>query len=116
MRVMALTLTTIAFDCANAERVATFWAAALGGAEDAEATAEFASITSDATRPGWSFVHVPEPKSAKNRVHLDLGATDREAEVERLVELGARRVADHTDSDTSWTVLLDVEGNEFCVV
>lgn len=116
MRAMALTLTTITFDCVDAQRVATFWAAALGRAVDAAATAEFALITSDATGPGWSFAHVPEPKSAKNRVHLDLGASNREAEVERLVGLGARRVADHADSDTSWTVLLDVEGNEFCVV
>lgn len=116
MRDMALTLTTITFDCSDAERVARFWAAALGATVDSAATAEFASITSDATTPGWSFARVLEPKSAKNRVHVDLIGPDREAEVERLVGLGARRVADHGEGDTSWTVLQDVEGNEFCVV
>ena len=58
------------------------------------------------------FVRVPEEKAVKNRVHLDLGADDREAEVQRLLALGARRVADHG----SWTVMQDPEGNEFCVV
>jgi len=83
---------------------------------DAAATADFASVTADAAGPGWSFARVPEPKSAKNRLHVDLSAPDREAEVERLVGLGARRVTDHADGDTTWTVLLDVEGNEFCVL
>ena len=61
---------------------------------------------------------LPEPKTAKNRVHLDLttGADDRDAEIERLLRLGARWVNIGQTGDESWTVLADPEGNEFCVV
>jgi hypothetical protein len=57
-------------------------------------------------------------KAIKNRVHLDLttGADDRDAEIERLLRLGARRVNIGQTGDESWTVLADPEGNEFCVV
>jgi hypothetical protein len=60
----------------------------------------------------------PETKTIKNRVHLDLttGADDRDAEIERLLRLGARRVNIGQTGDESWTVLADPEGNEFCVV
>ena len=54
-------------------------------------------------------------QGAKNRAHPDFSAEDREAEVERLVGLGASVVADHDESGVRWTVLQDVEGNEFCV-
>ena len=65
--------------------------------------------------PTWLFARVPEPKTAKNRMHVDLAAPDREAEVARLVELGATRVADIDEWGYQWTVLQDPEGNEFCV-
>jgi len=58
---------------------------------------------------------VPEPKAAKNRMHVDLAAPDREAEVARLVALGATRVADMDEWGYQSTVLHDPEGNEFCV-
>jgi predicted enzyme related to lactoylglutathione lyase len=61
------------------------------------------------------FVKVPELKTAKNRLHLDLAAPDVEAEVARLVELGAARVADTEEYGYTWTVMADPEGNEFCV-
>jgi hypothetical protein len=57
------------------------------------------------------FQLVPEAKTVKNRVHLDMLADDLQAETARLVELGARRVADHGD----FVVLADIEGNEFCL-
>ena len=112
---MTLHLTTVTIDCTDAGRVAGFWAAALGRPVDEGASAAFASIPPDGAAPGWYFNQVPEQKAAKNRVHVDLHASDRPAEVERLVGLGARRVADHGDGDGGWTVLADVEGNEFCV-
>jgi hypothetical protein len=67
--------------------------------------------------PTLSFVHVPEGKTAKNRLHLDLNPTDREQdeEVRRLLDLGARH-ADVGQGDESWVVLADPEGNEFCVL
>lgn len=112
---MALRLNTVTLDCANAARVGTFWSSALGRPLDDGATPEFASIPADGGAPGWYFNQVPEPKAGKNRVHVDLGADDREVEIARLVGFGAQRIADHGDGGDGWTVLADVEGNEFCV-
>lgn len=65
--------------------------------------------------PGLLFALVAEPKTTKNRLHLDLRPDDRDAEVARLLELGATRV-DIGQGDQTWTVLGDPEGNEFCVL
>ena len=72
----------------------------------------------DRGNPGLVFVPVPEAKQVKNRLHLDLAAhveDDREAEIARLEQMGARRV-DVGQSGEPWTVLADPEGNEFCVL
>ena len=62
------------------------------------------------------FITVPEKKSVKNRIHLDLGPdTTRDEEVERLLSIGASLVADHRKPDGGWAVLADPEGNEFCI-
>jgi hypothetical protein len=65
--------------------------------------------------PGLLFVAVPEPKAIKNRLHLDFRPDDRDAEVARLLALGATR-ADVGQGEQSWVVLADPEGNEFCVL
>src|SRR4029077_9799697 len=65
--------------------------------------------------PGLLFVPVAEPKTTKNRLHLDFRPEDRDAEVERLLALGATR-ADVGQGEQSWVVLADPEGNEFCVL
>ncbi len=65
--------------------------------------------------PGLVFVGVPEPKTSKNRLHLDFRPVDRDAEVARLLALGAARV-DVGQGDSPWVVLADPEGNEFCVL
>jgi hypothetical protein len=61
------------------------------------------------------FFQVPEPKTAKNRVHIDLAATDPHAETERLINLGATRVRYLERNGRRWTTMLDPEGNEFCI-
>jgi hypothetical protein len=68
--------------------------------------------------PWLLFVRVDEPKQVKNRVHLDLEPDGpREAEVDRLLALGATLVADHRNPDgTGWVTLADPEGNELCVL
>lgn len=66
--------------------------------------------------PAVVFVPVPEPKTIKNRLHIDLAPDDRDAEVARLLELGAHRVDIGQGPDVSWPVLADPEGNEFCVL
>ena len=64
------------------------------------------------------FMPVADPKTVKNRVHLDLtsSAADRDQEIDRLLALGTRRVDIGQTGAESWTVLADPEGNEFCVV
>ena len=61
------------------------------------------------------FFQVPEPKTTKNRVHIDLAAKDPTDEVERLVGLGATKIDFREGNGTSWTVMLDPERNEFCI-
>ena len=65
--------------------------------------------------PGLLFVPAPEQKSVKNRLHLDFRPDDRDAEVDRLLALGATR-ADIGQGEQTWIVLQDPEGNEFCVL
>ena len=65
--------------------------------------------------PGLAFVRVPDAKKVKNRLHLDFRPDDRDAEVARLVDLGARRV-DIGQGEQTWVVLADPEDNEFCVL
>ena len=62
------------------------------------------------------FLRVPESKTVKNRLHIDLAPEDRDAAVERLKQLGARPVDVGQGPDVSWVVLADPEGNEFCVL
>jgi predicted enzyme related to lactoylglutathione lyase len=112
-----ISLHSITVDCADPERMATFWAAALGWSVEG-IDHDGAVVTSDhPDMPRLLFLVVPEPKKVKNRWHLDLqAATTMDAEVARLVSLGAsvlRRV-DNPDADV-FTVMADVEKNEFCV-
>ena len=114
---MSLKVGNITFDCDDALGVAQFWSAALGRPLDPDVVPEFASIGGrDAGRsePAWYFEKVPEPKVAKNRLHLDLVDPDPLA-VERLVSLGASVVGEHQIGSHRWTVMQDPEGNEFCI-
>ncbi|MDV3220527.1 VOC family protein [Intrasporangium sp.] len=113
---MALTMGAVVLDCGDARRLGEFWSAALGRPLDEGASEGFASIgMKERDGQPWMFAKVPEAKVAKNRAHPDFTSEDREAEVERLVGLGATVVADHDEYGVRWTVLQDVEGNEFCV-
>ncbi len=108
----------LSLDCADAAGLASFWSAALGRPVDEGASPYFASIgmaARSSRTPAWLFLRVLEAKSAKNRLHVDFAAGDRAAEVARLVGLGATDLGEHDEYGTSWTVLQDPEGNEFCV-
>jgi predicted enzyme related to lactoylglutathione lyase len=74
-------------------------------------------VAPEGDRPHVLLQQVPEPKQAKNRVHIDLYAEDIEAEATRLVGLGAKRLSDGPMSEhgVCWIVMADPEGNEFCV-
>jgi hypothetical protein len=113
---MTLRLANVTLDCNDALAVGRFWSAALDRPLDADASEGFASIgMGDESTTGWFFIQVPEGKSTKNRAHVDLRASDREAEVARLIDHGAKHHSDHDENGVQWTTLLDVEGNEFCV-
>ncbi len=110
---MYLFVKALTFDAADALTLARFWAAVLGSDVDEDSTTEKAFVEA----PGWGgpnmwFNRVPESKSGKNRLHLDLRTlTSVEEEVARLEELGAS-VVERFDSHA---VMRDPEGNEFCV-
>jgi predicted enzyme related to lactoylglutathione lyase len=113
---MTTTLYAVTLDCADAARVAEFWAAALDRKVDDGASESFASIgmgEAPAARPHWLFIQVPEAKRTKNRMHVDLVSPRAADEVDRLVSLGATRLADHEEDGSRWTTLADPEGNEF---
>ncbi len=112
------------FDAQHPLKVARFWAAALAwdlddGSRDLpdDADPESASVSDPGGRAlPFGFNRVPEPKTLKNRMHFDLG-TDAtiEAEVARLVDLGASVGERHGEGGFVWVVMQDPEGNEFCV-
>ena len=86
---------------------------------DDETDEEIGLVPTDGTRFLFEFAPVPEPKTAKNRIHLDLVSESPEHQsemVDRLIALGARRVDIGQSSDVDHVVLADPEGNEFCVV
>ena len=127
---MGSRLTEIVVDCHDPVAQAAFWAAALdyqvvrteqGQVEVAPWEREPPDMAEQVRQapavPTLVFVAVPEAKMVKNRLHLDLRPVDRshEAEVERLIGLGARR-ADVGQGEVPWVVLADPEGNEFCVL
>ena len=112
----------ITFDCADPYLLATFWSQVTGYQEDPEDGNEPGDpegfLAGPEGQPNLLFIAVPEPRTVKNRVHLDLMPADRtrDEEVERLLKIGATLVADHRRPDgTGWAVLADPEGNEFCV-
>ncbi len=92
-----------------------WWAEALGWVIVNDDADEFEVRESPGGLPSIIFEPVREAKQVKNRVHLDFRPADQEAEVERLLGLGASRV-DVGQGDVSWVVMADPEGNEFCVL
>src|SRR3712207_3246257 len=127
---MGSRLTEIVVDCHDPVEQARFWAAALHyyvvRIEDAQVEIgpwerEPPDLAEQVRRapnvPSLVFVTVPKDRADKNRLHLDLRPIDstHEAEVERLIGLGARP-ADVGQGEVPWVVLADPEGNEFCVL
>ena len=118
---MSLRIQCLCVDTTNPDRLATFWAGVLGWrrthADDEEVVLEPpVGSPEDGVAPDLLFGWVPEEKSGKNRLHLDLRPIDQAAEVERLERLGARRVDVGQSDDVTWVVLADPDGNEFCVL
>ncbi len=114
---MPLSLHHIVVDAHDLPGLARFWTQVLGWRVLSERDREVVIGPSVDSPVGICFMPVTEPKQLKNRLHLDLTTgAEREAEVERVLRLGARRVDIGQTGEESWTVLADPEGNEFCIV
>ena len=118
---MTIRIQCLCIDSADPAKIASFWQSALGWRCTLDSPDEVVleppeGSPEDGIVPDLLFLRVPEGKSAKNRLHLDLRPTDQAAEIARLEDLGARRVDIGQDADATWVVLADPDGNEFCVL
>jgi predicted enzyme related to lactoylglutathione lyase len=121
---MTLSLQCITVDAHNPKAQAEFWAEVLGwsiGEDGDEIGYWIERELYDPNKIGFPdilFLKVPDEKIIKNRLHLDLRPDNQEAEVARLEKLGAKRIeiGQSIDADTTWVVMADLEGNEFCVL
>jgi predicted enzyme related to lactoylglutathione lyase len=115
---MPVTLHHVVVDTRDLPGLARFWSQALGWKILSEREREIVIGPDEHAPVGMCFMPVSDPKTVKNRLHLDLTteAGDRDAEIERLLALGASRVDVGQTGEESWTVLADPEGNEFCVI
>jgi len=107
----------LVLDCADPERLAAFWAPALDYVGIGSAGAYAVLVPNGRPGPKLLLQQVPEPKTTKNRMHVDIETSDIAAEAARLEALGARRVRPDTirEHGTTWILMTDPEGNEFCV-
>ncbi|HEX4288462.1 MAG TPA: VOC family protein [Trebonia sp.] len=112
---MALTWFSTVIDCRDPESLAAFWCRALGYQVVFRNEREVDIAPGPSSFPGLSFLRVTGCKTAKNRLHIDLNPSDQQAEVQRLLALGATRI-DIGQGDAEWVVMADPEGNEFCVL
>jgi hypothetical protein len=112
---MALEWEQVVVDAADPDALGRWWAEALGWVVVGDDPDELEIRPAPDRLPGLLFVRVPEPKTLKNRLHLDFRPDDRDAAVARLLDLGATH-ADVGQGDESWIVLRDPEGNELCVL
>ncbi len=117
---MTLAWQCTAVDAADPVRLGRWWAEVLGWRVTYEDPEEVvleppAGTPADGVSPDLLFLAVPDPRTVKNRLHLDLRPDDQAAEVQRVLALGARRV-DIGQGEQTWVVLADPEGNEFCIL
>jgi hypothetical protein len=112
---MSLVWEQVIIDAHDPVELGRWWQRTLGWVVANDDPEEFEIRPAEDLLPGLLFAAVPEAKTVKNRLHLDFRPDDRDAEVRRLVDLGAAHV-DIGQGEQSWIVLADPEGNEFCVL
>lgn len=113
---MSLEWEQIIVDCDDPEALGRWWREALDWVVVNDDPAEYEIRPEPDRMPGLLFVRVPDRKTVKNRLHMDFRPDDRDAEVERLIQLGARRADIGQEPGLYWVTLADPEGNEFCVL
>jgi hypothetical protein len=106
----------LSYDSHDAAAVAAFWSSVLGGTVGAGGTSENAVVEGSDSWPRIAFHRVPEGKTVKNRLHIDVIAADFDGEFARLLALGARRLNDVVHGGARWTTFADIEGNEFDLI
>jgi predicted enzyme related to lactoylglutathione lyase len=113
-------LDSVTVDCRDPERMATFWASVFGTAEEWRGgdPVQYIDLAGTDGSPVIRFQRVPEQKTVKNRLHFDLRVDDIEEACHRAIGLGGARVeqGDFREYDAVFRVMLDPEGNEFCLV
>ena len=113
---MNIRLRAVTFGAAEPQSLAIFWSA-VTGREVIDSDPDLARVESEIPGgPALLFLRVPESKTVKDRIHLDLETEDRAAEVSRVIALGATFHSEVKGSTHEWTVLQDPEGNEFCII
>jgi len=109
-------VSTIMIDCHDPERLFAFWSEIV----NVEVATRYPGFIFTTKMPGnhigLAFQKVPEDKTAKNRLHLDLTHTEPETMIAKVEELGGNRIKDYDMGVVAWTVMTDPEGNEFCIV
>jgi hypothetical protein len=123
---MTSRISAITIDCHDAFALATWWKQVLAYNDDPadpeggnQPGQDECMIVDPVSGQRLLFQIVPDVKRVKNRTHFDIAPTDRwrDAEVERVIALGAKQLADHRNPDgTGWVVLTDPEDNEFCIL
>jgi predicted enzyme related to lactoylglutathione lyase len=113
-------LDSVTIDCEDPERLARFWSAVFGTSEEWRGgePVQYIDLNPTEGSPKLRFQRVAEPKTVKDRIHLDLEVDDIEGTYRSVIELGASRVEqdDFHEYDVVFRVMLDPEGNEFCLV
>jgi catechol 2,3-dioxygenase-like lactoylglutathione lyase family enzyme len=112
---MGLEIGSVAIDCADPGRLAEFWSAALGTPVQGTFGDFVILQRPDRGGPFVILQRVPEPRTGKNRLHVDLTGEPRAEAVPRLTALGATVIGEHEVPGLAWTILADPEGNQFCV-
>lgn len=113
----AVRIGSVVIDCNDFEAMWSFWRDVLGYEPREKPDPDWGVLRDPSGRgPQVSLQKVPEPRVGKNRLHLDLYTSEQEAEIERILGLGATRFPREPDPDEDFVVLQDPEGNLFCVI
>jgi predicted enzyme related to lactoylglutathione lyase len=106
----------ICIDARDATALGEWWAGLLGWQHDIDDDGDVRLHPPAGQGPPWIFISSSDDKVVKNRIHLDFRPDDQQAEVDRVIGLGAQHVDIGQTGDESWVVLADPEGNEFCIL
>jgi hypothetical protein len=112
---MGLIFEEICVDATDPTALGQWWSRVLGWQQSVDEDGDVRLTAPQGAGPTWLFARVDDKRVVKNRIHFDFRPVDQRAEVDRLIEMGARHV-DIGQGEQTWVVLADPEGNEFCVL